>query len=680
MSKRIPKDLEASIGKTFPDFVFSKDLAPQGQNGFSFNFLLNDKNGKTFLLKAIRLNASDKSNFKEEIEEVKASLVVRSQFFIPLLDTRKTNEYVFLLFPFLRGVNLSEHLSRSGGLLSEEEVKDIGINILRGIADLTRHGIRHQDIKPENIFLPEDGGLKILDFGSARFNKQSFKGSTKTNRSHSSPEQILASRPGNLESLRLTCDERSDVYSVGSVLFELLTGKPPFDSNEEKIVRKLPKSIDRTDVSEGLKRIISRLLSSHPRNRPSATIAVSFLETGDVQPIPVNRGGFFYNASTSLKRLQEVYEADNTIVDGLIVEASKLSCSDQEFLRNGPLKSIVDPQVYLFQSPKLINKKFKKLPYFRFGKDGNNIGLEYISDAEGLINSVFDFEVSMGTDILLPPYFLIKEFNDFSWTLDTEIAAKSLEIYQSRNMQLPLFKGVAIAENILLSDVTRGRLIDYLTTTDWLDSISGYFVLIESSSTEGLPSEAWLKAAKEILVALLSTGKVVVWSHACIPSLVFAYSGVGVGMGEAQSQRSFSINEDTAGGIRRASPHLYLPKLFARIKWPSGVKSLHDHGYSGLSGLKCTDSCCLNIDFSNPASRNERDLAIHLIRQLGVQFKKYSGSNGTAKAKKDIESAKKVFNELKTHPNQWVRIAAKNELKPSTGSFLEGWLNAFHGG
>lgn len=594
------------------------------------------------------------------------------------METKSDSGYALLLFPFLNGYNLLQYLNQKGGTLPEREVIEIGISILRGIADLSRYGILHQDIKPENIIRTSDGNIKILDFGSARFQKSFFRGSTRTNRLHSAPEQILASKPTNLEALRLTSDERSDVYSAASVLYMLASGHLPFEKNKEKLLGQSPKSIDNSDVTEGLKRILNRLLSYHPRFRPHATQAISFLENGDVQPPIVNRGGFFYNASTTLKRLKDVAGNDDHLFDGIIADASKLPSSDLDYLRNGPLTTLIDPQTYLFQAPKLINTKYKKLPYYELGVSETNTGIEYITDKDSLINKVFDFEISAGADVLLPPYFLIKEFNDISWTLDGEITNRAIVLYKQCHLQMPLFKGVALAENILLSDTTRGRIIDYLTTTDWLTDVAGYYVLLEAHS-DGLPSEAWLKAAKDLFTGLLSTGKAVIWGHAYLPATIFAYSGIGLGMGEGMAQRSFSLNEE-ASSIKISSPHLYIPKLFARIKWPSGPRALLAHSYSRFNEIICTEPCCNGVNFNSPMTRNPKNLALHIMRHLAKQYQKYSSPGGVAKAKNDLNLALQMYAEFRTNPNELFRIAIRNEIKPNTGAFLENWLNAFHSG
>src|SRR6185436_3880988 len=125
----------------------------------------------------------------------------------------------FIAMELLPGVDL-ETLVRSGEALLLEEKLEIMVQVLRGLQFAHDHGIIHRDVKPSNIRLLEDGSAKIMDFGIA---KLGGTGVTKTGMMvgtihYMSPEQIRG-RP---------LDGRSDVFSVGVILFELLAGRRPF--------------------------------------------------------------------------------------------------------------------------------------------------------------------------------------------------------------------------------------------------------------------------------------------------------------------------------------------------------------------------------------------------------------------------------------------------------------------
>ena len=130
---------------------------------------------------------------------------------------------VFMVMEYVEGPTLRDIL-RERGKMSVDEALDILEEILAGIGAAHRAGIVHRDIKPENVILADDGRIKVADFGLAR---ELSSGSTLTadaglvigTISYLSPEQVE----------RGVADARSDVYASGIILFELLTGKKPFE-------------------------------------------------------------------------------------------------------------------------------------------------------------------------------------------------------------------------------------------------------------------------------------------------------------------------------------------------------------------------------------------------------------------------------------------------------------------
>ena len=132
---------------------------------------------------------------------------------------------VFLVMEYVEGPTLRDIL-RERGKMSVDAALDIVEEVLAGIGAAHRAGIVHRDIKPENVILAEDGRIKVADFGLAR---ELSSGSTLTadaglvigSISYLSPEQVE----------RGVADARSDVYATGIILFELLTGKKPFEGD-----------------------------------------------------------------------------------------------------------------------------------------------------------------------------------------------------------------------------------------------------------------------------------------------------------------------------------------------------------------------------------------------------------------------------------------------------------------
>jgi eukaryotic-like serine/threonine-protein kinase len=110
---------------------------------------------------------------------------------------------------------------RDGGLLPVEQVLDITIQVTQGLAYAHEHGIVHRDVKPSNIMMLDDGHVKITDFGIARMASSAVRtqtGMVLGSPKYMSPEQVLGK----------TLDQRSDIFSLGVMLYELLTGRTPF--------------------------------------------------------------------------------------------------------------------------------------------------------------------------------------------------------------------------------------------------------------------------------------------------------------------------------------------------------------------------------------------------------------------------------------------------------------------
>ena len=132
-----------------------------------------------------------------------------------------TDEIQFIVMEYIDGITLKEFIEQQGVLRWKDALHFV-TQILRALQHAHDKGIVHRDIKPQNIMLFADGTIKVMDFGIARFSRVDGKTvSDKTIGSvhYISPEQAR----GDMT------DERSDIYSVGVMLYEMLTGKKPFD-------------------------------------------------------------------------------------------------------------------------------------------------------------------------------------------------------------------------------------------------------------------------------------------------------------------------------------------------------------------------------------------------------------------------------------------------------------------
>jgi PAS domain S-box-containing protein len=201
---------------------------------------------------------------------------MRSPWFAPLLHLGREGDSLYLVMPFLPGITLAERLQR--GPLSVPDALTVGRCLLTALQEAHERGILHRDLKPANVIVDELSPLRqatIIDFGLARsvHLHGSIRDQPVGTARYLSPEQAgLLDHP---------VDERSDLYSVGVVLFECLAGRPPFegDSVGEMLRQHLtarPPDLRSLglEVPRALDEIVQRLLRKDPRDRYQAAEAV----------------------------------------------------------------------------------------------------------------------------------------------------------------------------------------------------------------------------------------------------------------------------------------------------------------------------------------------------------------------------------------------------------------------
>lgn len=159
------------------------------------------------------------SKFKQE---ARAVAVMSHPNIVNVFDVGNEDGIYFIVLELVEGITLKKYIEKKGRLSFKEAVS-IAIQIANGISAAHTHHIVHRDIKPQNIIISREGKVKVTDFGIARATHQTATISTQAMGSvhYMSPEQA---RGGYL-------DERSDIYSFGVTLFEMLTGDVPFDGD-----------------------------------------------------------------------------------------------------------------------------------------------------------------------------------------------------------------------------------------------------------------------------------------------------------------------------------------------------------------------------------------------------------------------------------------------------------------
>jgi hypothetical protein len=205
---------------------------------------------------------------------------------VTIIDRGELGRHQFIVFEHVAGENLKDVVRRRGPLPVDEAVA-VTTQVARGLAFAHEHGVVHRDVKPQNVLIDENGTAKVTDFGIAR-SIEPGEGLTETGTvlgtsGYIAPEQASGRR----------VDSRSDQYSLGVVLYELLTGEPPYSGDNVMAVamKHLHEPVPRVrarrpHVPAGVEAIVSRAMAKRPEDRfPSTDDMVAALEAaqGDVE-------------------------------------------------------------------------------------------------------------------------------------------------------------------------------------------------------------------------------------------------------------------------------------------------------------------------------------------------------------------------------------------------------------
>ena len=212
--------------------------------------------------------------------ESKAISLLNHPNIVKVYDVSVSENLQYIDMECVEGMTLREYLNERGGKITSRETVHFIAQILRALDHAHRNGVVHRDIKPQNIMLLDNGQLRMMDFGIARISRaeNQIQNGKKTMGSvhYISPEQAKGEET----------DPKSDIYSVGVMMYEMLSGRLPFDADDmvevaRKQIRDTPKPLAELapEVPLGLVQITERAMAKLPVNRYSS--AAEMLEALD---------------------------------------------------------------------------------------------------------------------------------------------------------------------------------------------------------------------------------------------------------------------------------------------------------------------------------------------------------------------------------------------------------------
>jgi serine/threonine-protein kinase len=339
---------------------------------------------------------------------------------------------------YIEGISLKEYIEQRG-VLDWNEALFFGIQILRALQHAHDKGIVHRDIKPQNIMLLENGTIKVTDFGIARFSHGETR--TMTEKAigsvhYISPEQAKG---------ELT-DEKADIYSVGIVFYEMLTGKLPFEADSAVSVALMqvnndptpPRSINEA-IPLGFEQITLKAMEKNTRDRYQ-TAAEMLLDLEELKR----------NPNIKFDYTPYFVDAEPTRYIGKIQGSTRTTAVSQETVVQPPVKTV---------PPAVVNRK--RVSTAQQGTRQQTVGAEDTAEASAKPKKT---PIIAGVAFAVVIFILILIFSQLgngSWTLGV-----------GKKIEVDKFIGMNYEEEILNNDLYKDKYnfeVSYESFTDGKD-------------------------------------------------------------------------------------------------------------------------------------------------------------------------------------------------------------------
>ena len=226
---------------------------------------------KSVAIKILKKEFAENEEFLRRFRnESKAIAVLSHPNIVKIYDVGFSDKIQYIVMEYIDGITLKDYIEEEKVLTWKDTVHFI-IQILRALQHAHEKGIIHRDIKPQNIMMFTDGTIKVMDFGIAKFARE--QGKTATDQAigsvhYISPEQAKGD----------VTDQKSDIYSVGAMMYEMLAGRKPFDSDSPVSIAVMhmqdipdrPRAVN-PEIPAGLEEIILKAMEKAPENRYQST-------------------------------------------------------------------------------------------------------------------------------------------------------------------------------------------------------------------------------------------------------------------------------------------------------------------------------------------------------------------------------------------------------------------------
>lgn len=320
---------------------------------------------RTVAVKILKDEFLNNEEFKRRFKnESKAIALLSHENIVKVYDVNFGEKLQYIVMEYIDGITLKEYINKQNSI-SWNDALFFMTQILRAVQHAHDKGIVHRDIKPQNIILLPNGNIKVTDFGIARFSRSDTK--TLTEQAIGSVHYIAPEQAKGE-----VTDEKADIYSIGVVLYEMLAGKVPFDSenavsvalmqvqaNAQKLTQINP------DIPKGLEQICVHAMQKNPRDRYQ-TATEMLLDIEEVIKNPNTTFNYSNNnetfTSTVVEPPHQIDDEYDEVIDPQEAEGRKKKTIAAVVISVIVLIGVIIGVVFMFTSG--MNAKSQKLESF----------------------------------------------------------------------------------------------------------------------------------------------------------------------------------------------------------------------------------------------------------------------------------------------------------------------------